>query len=275
MMGWIAVSVLGVLLSVVGVLFVAVPGVRQFCWGTVCGLGVAGGLLFLVQPSTTPEPTRESHMGARVSTQARGTGKETAVSWVPRASRPGPPGVSTAPAPPEAVSTPAEAAQAVQRFRAAHDVQQAAEESPAFVRPPVPIRPPAETLAAPLATPVSPPPRPATLAAADHDTVAWGALPPPSAPHTPQGTVTPPSSFPSPGSPTTLALPPPSAPPLGSALKSCEALKAEIQAKLAAKGLTGYVLTIPTSGDVPGPEIVGSCEGNTRKIVLYRARNAL
>jgi hypothetical protein len=81
--------------------------------------------------------------------------------------------------------------------------------------------------------------------AADHDTVARGAVPPPSAP------------------------------PLGSALKSCEALKAEIQAKLAAKGLTGYVLTITTSGDVPGPEIVGSCEGNTRKIVLYRARNAL
>jgi hypothetical protein len=92
--------------------------------------------------------------------------------------------------------------------------------------------------------------------AADHDTVARGAVPPPSAP--------PP-----------LALPQPSAPPLGSALKSCEALKAEIQAKLAAKGLTGYVLTITTSGDVPGPEIVGSCEGNTRKIVLYRARNAL
>ena len=246
MMGWIAVSVVGMLLSVVGVLFVVVPGVRQFCWGTVCGLGVAGVLLVLGQPSTTPEPTRESPMGARVSTQAQGTGKEPAISWVPRASRPGPPGMATAPAPPEAVSTSAEAAQAVQRFRTAHDVPQAAEESPAFVGPPVPVRPPAETLVAPLATPVSPPPRPATLAAADPD-----------------------------GFPTTLALPPPSAPPLGSALKSCEALKAEIQAKLAAKGLTGYVLTITTSGDVPGPEIVGSCEGNTRKIVLYRARNAL
>jgi Protein of unknown function (DUF1161) len=59
-----------------------------------------------------------------------------------------------------------------------------------------------------------------------------------------------------------------------SAVKSCEVLKTEIQAKLAAKGLTGYVLTIMTSGDVQGPEIVGSCEGNTRKIVLYRLRNA-
>jgi hypothetical protein len=64
-------------------------------------------------------------------------------------------------------------------------------------------------------------------------------------------------------------------PPLGSALKSCEALKAEIQAKLAAKGLTGYVLTIMTHGDVQGLEIVGRCEGNTRTIVLSRARNAL
>jgi hypothetical protein len=61
---------------------------------------------------------------------------------------------------------------------------------------------------------------------------------------------------------------------MGSGLKSCEALKAEIQAKLTAKGLTGYVLTIMTSGDLQGPDIVGSCEGNTRKIVLYRLRNA-
>jgi len=61
---------------------------------------------------------------------------------------------------------------------------------------------------------------------------------------------------------------------MGSGLKSCEELKAEIQAKLAVKGLTGYVLTIMTSGDLQGPDIVGSCEGNTRKIVLYRLRNA-
>jgi hypothetical protein len=237
MIGWIAVSVLGVLLSVVGVLCVVAPGVRQFCWGAVCGLGVAGGLLVWWHLSTTLEPPRASHASA--------PGKETAVSWVPRASRPGPPGVAPAPAPPEAVSTPAEAAQAVQRFRAAHDVQQAAEASPAVVGPQAPVEPPAETLAPPLAPPVPPPPRPATLVAADHDTVARGAVSPPSAP------------------------------PLGRALKSCEALKAEIQAKLAAKGLTGYVLTITTSGDVPGPEIVGSCEGNTRKIVLSRARNVL
>jgi len=162
MIGWIAVSVLGVLLSVVGVLCVVAPGVRQFCWGAVCGLGVAGGLLVWWHLSTTLEPPRASHASA--------PGKETAVSWVPRASRPGPPGVAPASALPEAVSTPAEAAQAVQRFRAAQDVPQA------------PVHPPAETLAPPLPPPVPPPPRPATLVAADHDTVARGAVPPPSAP---------------------------------------------------------------------------------------------
>src|SRR5262250_2435376 len=120
MMGWIVVSVVGVVLSVVGVLCVVAPGVRQFCWGVFCGLGVAGVLLFLVQPSTT---------------QRQGTGKKTAVSWVPRPSRPGIPGVPSAPAPSEAVSTPEEAAQTVQRFRAAQDVRQAAEEDPPVAGP--------------------------------------------------------------------------------------------------------------------------------------------
>ena len=57
-------------------------------------------------------------------------------------------------------------------------------------------------------------------------------------------------------------------------LKSCEELKAEIQAKLETKSLTGYALTIMTPGDLQGAHIVGSCEGNTKKIVLHRARNA-
>jgi Protein of unknown function (DUF1161) len=274
MMVWIGASVVGVLLSVVGVLLVVAPGVRKFCCGAVCGLGVAGVLFFLLQPSTTPEPTREPPAGARVSAQARGTGTEMAVSWVPRAGRPGTSGVPPAPARPEAVSTPEEAAQAVQRFRAAQAVQQTSEEPPAFAGPPASGRPLSETLAPPLATPVPTPPRPATRAAEDHDTVAQGAVTTPSAPHTPYVTVLPPSSLPHRGAPTTLVLPLPSAPIMGSAVKSCEVLKAEIQAKLAAKGLTGYVLTIMTSGDVQGPEIVGSCEGNTRKIVLYRLRNA-
>ena len=48
----------------------------------------------------------------------------------------------------------------------------------------------------------------------------------------------------------------------------------EIQAKLDAKGVTGYALTIMASRDVKGHHIVGSCEGNTKKIALNRSRNA-
>jgi hypothetical protein len=58
------------------------------------------------------------------------------------------------------------------------------------------------------------------------------------------------------------------------ALKSCDELKAEIQAKLDAKSLTGYALTILAGGDAPGHHIVGNCEGNTKKIALTRSRNA-
>ena len=273
-MVWVGASVLGVLLSVVGVLLVVAPGVRKFCCGAVCGLGAAGVLLFLFQPYTTPEQAREPQAGARVSTQARGAGTETAVSWVPRPGRPGIAGAPPAPERSEAVSTPEEAAQAVQRFRTAQDVRQASEEPPAFAEPQAHERPPSETLSPPLATPVPTPPRQATLAAEDNDTVERGAVITPSAPHTPSLAALPRPSLPPHDSTTALAHPPPSAPTMGSGLKSCEELKAEIQAKLAVKGLTGYVLTIMTSGDLQGPDIVGSCEGNTRKIVLYRLRNA-
>jgi len=59
---------------------------------------------------------------------------------------------------------------------------------------------------------------------------------------------------------------------MGIALKSCDELKAEIQAKLDAKGLTGYSLTIMAREDVKGHQIVGSCEGSTKKIALNRSR---
>ena len=50
-----------------------------------------------------------------------------------------------------------------------------------------------------------------------------------------------------------------------SALKSCDVLKAEMQAQLDVTSITGYTLTITTSGDLKGPNVVGSCEGNTTK----------
>jgi type II secretory pathway predicted ATPase ExeA len=78
----------------------------------------------------------------------------------------------------------------------------------------------------------------------------------------------PPSSLPPRVTPT------PSATPMGKARKSCDELKAEIQAKLDAKRLTGYALTIMAREDFTGQQIVGSCEGNTKKIALNRVRHA-
>ena len=61
---------------------------------------------------------------------------------------------------------------------------------------------------------------------------------------------------------------------MGRARKACEELKAEIQAQLDAQRITGYALTILASGDVQGHQIVGSCEGNTKKIAYTRSRPA-
>ncbi|EKT4467823.1 DUF1161 domain-containing protein [Pseudomonas putida] len=58
----------------------------------------------------------------------------------------------------------------------------------------------------------------------------------------------------------------------GSALaagKPCEELKAEIDAKLKAKGVTGYVLEIVDKG-AGGGKVIGSCEGGTKEIVYRR-----
>ncbi|CAM3632639.1 hypothetical protein CCOS865_00092 [Pseudomonas reidholzensis] len=51
--------------------------------------------------------------------------------------------------------------------------------------------------------------------------------------------------------------------------KPCEELKAEIAAKLDAKGVTGYKLEIVDKGD-PAGKVVGSCEGGTKEIVYRR-----
>jgi general secretion pathway protein A len=82
------------------------------------------------------------------------------------------------------------------------------------------------------------------------------AAPTPSATLTPRVTPTPPSTS------------------IETEFKSCDKLKAEIQAKLDAKRITGYTLTIIARGDVHGQHIVGSCEGNTKRIAYNRSRNA-
>ena len=53
--------------------------------------------------------------------------------------------------------------------------------------------------------------------------------------------------------------------------KDCEELKKEIAAKLDAKGVKGYTLTIVAAADVKsGDNVVGSCDGGSKKIVYTR-----
>ncbi|KIY40493.1 hypothetical protein TZ03_11990 [Pseudomonas sp. 10-1B] len=51
--------------------------------------------------------------------------------------------------------------------------------------------------------------------------------------------------------------------------KPCEELKAEIAAKLDAKGVKGYTLEIVNKGE-PAGKVIGSCEGGTKEIVYRR-----
>ncbi|HDS1815556.1 TPA: DUF1161 domain-containing protein [Pseudomonas putida] len=51
--------------------------------------------------------------------------------------------------------------------------------------------------------------------------------------------------------------------------KPCEELKAELAAKLDAKGVQGYTLEIVKKGDTAG-KVIGSCEAGTKEIVYRR-----
>ena len=52
--------------------------------------------------------------------------------------------------------------------------------------------------------------------------------------------------------------------------KPCEELKAEIAAKLDAKGVSGYSLEIVEKGSAADGQVVGSCEKGTKVIVYKR-----
>ncbi len=53
--------------------------------------------------------------------------------------------------------------------------------------------------------------------------------------------------------------------------KSCEALKAEIEATIQASGATNYTLEIVPAGEVKDPNmVVGSCEYGGKKIVYQK-----
>jgi len=58
------------------------------------------------------------------------------------------------------------------------------------------------------------------------------------------------------------------------AAKPCEELKSEIDAKLKAKGVENYTLEIVAEADVKDGQgqVVGSCEGGTKRIVYKREK---
>ena len=54
------------------------------------------------------------------------------------------------------------------------------------------------------------------------------------------------------------------------ARKACEELKAEIAAKLDAKGVKNYMLDIVVNDKVGDAKTVGSCDGGTKKITYLK-----
>ncbi|WP_434772912.1 DUF1161 domain-containing protein [Pseudomonas entomophila] len=53
--------------------------------------------------------------------------------------------------------------------------------------------------------------------------------------------------------------------------KPCEELKAEIEAKIQASGVTSYTLEVVPNDEVHDPNmVVGSCENGTRKVIYQR-----
>ncbi|WEJ75078.1 DUF1161 domain-containing protein [Pseudomonas sp. PSE14] len=53
--------------------------------------------------------------------------------------------------------------------------------------------------------------------------------------------------------------------------KSCEELKAEIETKIQAAGVTSYTLEIVDKSEVKDPSmVVGSCDGGKRRIIYQK-----
>jgi len=54
------------------------------------------------------------------------------------------------------------------------------------------------------------------------------------------------------------------------AAEPCEALRAQIEAKIAAAGVTRFTVTTVDAGAVAAGQVVGSCELGSKKIVYQR-----
>jgi hypothetical protein len=58
--------------------------------------------------------------------------------------------------------------------------------------------------------------------------------------------------------------------PTAALARDCNEVKAEIDAKIKAKGVMNYVLQIVNGPDVKDGQIVGNCEVGAKKIVYFR-----
>jgi len=52
----------------------------------------------------------------------------------------------------------------------------------------------------------------------------------------------------------------------------CDEVKAKIEAKLEKKGVKNYTLDVVDAKDTKEGRVVGTCDGNTKKIVYNRAK---
>ncbi len=62
-----------------------------------------------------------------------------------------------------------------------------------------------------------------------------------------------------------------SAPAFGE-IKPCEELKSEIDGKIQAKGVKDYKLEIVPNDQVKDQKVVGTCEGETKKIIYQKGK---
>ena len=58
--------------------------------------------------------------------------------------------------------------------------------------------------------------------------------------------------------------------PVSALARDCDGVKAEIDAKIKAKGVTNYALEIVNGPDIKEKQIVGNCDGGARKIVYFQ-----
>ena len=58
--------------------------------------------------------------------------------------------------------------------------------------------------------------------------------------------------------------------PVAALARDCNEVKAEIDAKITAKGVTGFVLEIVDASNVKEGKIVGTCAGGGKQIVYRR-----